>query len=128
AAAETAAGSRGELAVLLNSQRRRLGSAMDAQLGEARARVGAVRRALPSSIGSRIARHREVSAALAGRLNALSPLATLDRGYAVARRLDGVAMSSATDFTPDADFTLRLRDGTVRATARAIAPLAPEQA
>ena len=54
----------------------------------------------------------------AARLQALSPLATLARGYAVARDDDGAALLSATQFTPGAPFRLVLRDGQVRATVR----------
>lgn len=62
--------------------------------------------------------------ALAGRLNALSPLATLGRGYAVAREPEsGLTLTSVEHFTPGAPFDLLLRDGTVRArTERESAP------
>jgi exodeoxyribonuclease VII large subunit len=53
--------------------------------------------------------------ALAGRLDALSPLATLARGYAVARSLEGQAMASVEDFTPGRGFDVLLADGAVRA-------------
>ena len=56
-------------------------------------------------------------ATLGGRLNALSPLATLDRGYAVARAMDGHTLTSATQFSDDMPFTLLLRDGSVAARA-----------
>jgi exodeoxyribonuclease VII large subunit len=52
----------------------------------------------------------------AGQLNALSPLATLSRGYAVARAADGgPTLTSVDQFTPGGRFDLLLRDGTVRA-------------
>lgn len=54
---------------------------------------------------------------LAGRLHALSPLATLARGYAVARALDGEALTSAGQFEPGLRFSLQLRDGIIAATA-----------
>ncbi len=53
--------------------------------------------------------------ALAGRLDALSPLATLARGYSVARTLEGLLLRTVADFTPGLQFDLRVRDGTVRA-------------
>jgi exodeoxyribonuclease VII large subunit len=61
--------------------------------------------------------------ALAGRLNALSPLATLERGYAVARGPSGAARASIADFAAGDAFVLRLRDGEVDATATSIRPL-----
>ena len=48
------------------------------------------------------------------RVRALSPLATLERGYAVAQAPDGTVLTSVHD-VPDA-FTVRLADGTVHAT------------
>ena len=60
-------------------------------------------------------RRYEISAA-AGRLNALSPLATLARGYAVARDAkDRRTLSAVEDFHPGELFTLTLRDGDVMA-------------
>ena len=64
----------------------------------------------------RRARLQEVAASL----EALSPLGTLARGYAVARRENGGALANATLFTPRMPFILELRDGRVRATARTI--------
>jgi exodeoxyribonuclease VII large subunit len=58
--------------------------------------------------------------AIAGKLNALSPLATLARGYAVARDASGATLASTSDFAPGLEFDLLLRDGTVRATTRSV--------
>ncbi|MBA2292262.1 MAG: exodeoxyribonuclease VII large subunit [Gemmatimonadales bacterium] len=53
--------------------------------------------------------------ALAASLNALSPLAVLGRGYAVARDPDGRLLRRAAQFTPGSPFTLTVSDGTVAA-------------
>jgi exodeoxyribonuclease VII large subunit len=58
--------------------------------------------------------------AVAGRLEALSPLATLERGYAVARGLDGRALTSVDAFGSALPFDLVLRDGVVRARAESV--------
>lgn len=58
--------------------------------------------------------------AASGRLHALSPLATLERGYAVARRPDGTPLMSVHAFVPGDPFQLVLRDGIVRSRAEAI--------
>jgi exodeoxyribonuclease VII large subunit len=63
--------------------------------------------------------------ALLGRLNALSPLAVLARGYAVARDDGGTTLGSTADFAPARDFQLLLRDGIVRATTLSIHPAPP---
>ena len=58
---------------------------------------------------------------LAARLHALSPLATLGRGYAVALDDAGRTLASAAAFAPGRDFGLLLRDGRVRATTLSVA-------
>jgi exodeoxyribonuclease VII large subunit len=70
----------------------------------------------------RIGERQAALAASAGRLNALSPLATLERGYAVARNAHGAPMTSAGQFAKGQEFTLRLRDGQIDATTRAVHP------
>jgi exodeoxyribonuclease VII large subunit len=52
---------------------------------------------------------------VAGRLNALSPLATLSRGYSIARDADGRTLSVVADFSPALDFDLVLKDGSIKA-------------
>ena len=72
---------------------------------------------------TRLAERRQARVALAaGRLQALSPLATLARGYAVARDPDGSPLTGVAGFAPGMPFALVLRDGTVRATATAVDP------
>ena len=61
----------------------------------------------------------------AARLEALSPLATLARGYAVARDTEGHALVSASRFAPGFRFRLVLRDGEVQASTIAVTPGAP---
>jgi exodeoxyribonuclease VII large subunit len=67
-------------------------------------------------------RRAELGACAAG-LNALSPLSVLGRGYAVARRIDGVALTSARQFVPNLDFELLLRDGRARARTTDAEPI-----
>ena len=54
----------------------------------------------------------------AARLHALSPLATLGRGYAVARSAEGETLTSVRHFAAGMPFQLLLRDGAVRALAQ----------
>ena len=58
----------------------------------------------------------------AARLNDLSPLATLARGYAAARDGSGRTLGSIAAFAPGLPFELLLRDGVVRATTDAVIP------
>ncbi|MBC7790551.1 MAG: exodeoxyribonuclease VII large subunit [Anaerolineae bacterium] len=57
---------------------------------------------------------------LAGRLDALSPLAVLTRGYAVAQTPEGVTHTSIESLPPGTQFRLRMNDGVVRATSDAL--------
>ncbi len=58
----------------------------------------------------------------AGRLDALSPLSTLGRGYSVARTVEGYVLRSIRDFVPGSVFQLRVQDGTVEAEAVSTTP------
>jgi exodeoxyribonuclease VII large subunit len=54
---------------------------------------------------------REGTATLASRMRALSPVATLDRGYALVSHADGRAVGSAADVEPGDRIDVRWRDG-----------------
>jgi len=58
-------------------------------------------------------------AELRGQLRALSPKATLERGYAIARLDSGAVLRSAADAVPGAGLRLTLADGEVGATVSA---------
>ncbi len=60
---------------------------------------------------SRLAQHT-------GKLEALSPLGILSRGYSVAAKDDGKVISSVNDVAVGDNFTLRLSDGTIDAAVR----------
>ena len=64
---------------------------------------------------------RDVAAALA-RVTALSPKATLDRGYAVVQRSDGSVLRAAADAPPQTPLHVRLADGSLDVTVAASAP------
>jgi exodeoxyribonuclease VII large subunit len=120
AAAEAASPSREEIALTLGAHRRRLLASIEGCLYEPRDRAASAARELSRAASRRVAERQGALATLAGRLDALSPLATLKRGYAAARGADGVTLTSAAAFADGAEFTLRLRDGEVDATTRAV--------
>jgi exodeoxyribonuclease VII large subunit len=122
AAAEAAVPSRDELALELRGQRQRLLAAMDGCLYEPRRRAMIASQELSRSASRAIETRRTALSGLGGRLDALSPLATLGRGYAVATDGTGRTLASAADFTPGRSFALRLRDGTVDAVTQSIRP------
>ncbi len=55
---------------------------------------------------------------ICGKLDALSPLKTLSRGYAIPMLGDGTVLRHAEDFKSGSDFTLRLRDDVVECTVK----------
>jgi exodeoxyribonuclease VII large subunit len=88
------------------------------RVAEALERLGAAAR-------GRVERRREILAAAAGRLHALSPLSTLARGFAVPLDGEGRLLRTTAAFAPGVSFRLRLLDGTVAATADSIHPSDP---
>ena len=125
AAAEAAVPVLDDLASAIATLGASLRSAMEWKLGDARQRAARSARDI-ATLGTRDAeRRRSRLKELAGRLNALSPLATLARGYAVARSADGRTLSRITDFAIGGEFTLMLADGTIGAVANAVTPTPP---
>lgn len=115
AAAETVVRDDAELVAEMRGVQRRLARALTKRMDSAKADLQWHAAALQSRVTRIAERRRARLAALGGRLNALSPLATLDRGYAVAREPGGRALTSVARFTPDMAFDVVLRDGTVAA-------------
>ena len=127
AAAEAAVPSRDEVALELRGHRQRLLAAMDGCLYEPRQRAVVARQELARSLARVIEGRQTMLSALGGRLDALSPLATLSRGYAVATDAAGRTLGRTADFSPGRPFSLRLRDGTVAAVTQAVRPDASGQ-
>jgi exodeoxyribonuclease VII large subunit len=126
AAAEAAVRAKVEAAAELRALAGRLGVAVDVQLGAARARFAtAVRRAAAASRRC-TERRRGRLENTAARLNGVSPLATLARGYAVAREPGGSALTSVSRFEPGDAFELLLRDGRINARTASVEPGDPQ--
>ena len=122
AAAEAAVPSRDELFLELRRQRQRLVAAIEGCLYEPRRQALVASQELSRAARRALEQRRTALSSLAGRLDALSPLATLGRGYAVATDGSGRTLASSADFSPGAAFALRLRDGTVDAVTRTVRP------
>jgi exodeoxyribonuclease VII large subunit len=115
AAAETAVRSSTELQSELRKLSLRMNGATRALVrrrGDALRHLG---RDLAAATNDQIVTRRTSIGAVAGRLNALSPLATLARGYSVARDSNGNTLSNVADFSADMPFDLFVRDGVVPA-------------
>ena len=115
AAAETVVRDDTEVRAELRSAGLRLRRGLLKRVDNAKAELQWEAAALRNRLALRVKHERARVATLGGRLHALSPLATLNRGYAVARRADGHALTSAASFTPDMPFQLLLHDGSVSA-------------
>jgi len=120
AAAEAAVPLASEMRANVASLASALSSAMSEHITQRRERLVWIHRHTSSTAVRIVDSHRSALARAAASLEALSPLATLARGYAIASTRDGTTLSDAARFTLSADFDLLLRDGTVQATTKAV--------
>ncbi len=117
AAAEMAVPSRRETLARVDALGKRLAAAALRREERAMAALGQVRKRLTLAASRVVERRRARLESIAGRLDALSPLATLARGFAVARTADGATLSGRQQFKSGTVFDLWLRDGIVRSIA-----------
>jgi exodeoxyribonuclease VII large subunit len=122
AAAEHAVPAIADLRAALRSRHGRLVSGTTERAGSAKADLGITARGLRTAALRLVEKRRAGIGSVAGRLNALSPLAILSRGYAVARRPDGEILSRAAQFIAGERFDLLLHDGVVGSRAEDIKP------
>jgi exodeoxyribonuclease VII large subunit len=122
AAAEAAVPEQSQMLRALRLAGESMHAALGYRIDRGRADVERLRVSMASVAARTTERRRARIEAIAGRLNALSPLATLARGYAVARDADGRVLASATAFVPGERFELTLRDGNVSAITQAVHP------
>jgi exodeoxyribonuclease VII large subunit len=122
AAAAAACASRDDVMRAFSLARRDLSETIKHRLLNERRQLATTGRSI-GQLSSRIVAHRKGRlATCAARLNALSPLATLSRGYAVARDQSGRALTSARQFSPGLDFDLLLHDGKISAKTGKVTP------
>jgi exodeoxyribonuclease VII large subunit len=96
----------------------KLERAVQGRLGPLRDRIGRAEERMERSVDRRVERRRQHLGALAGKLDALSPLAVLGRGYAVALDGAGHVLRRVADLPTGKDFTLRVSDGPVDCRVR----------
>jgi len=118
AAAEAATRSRAELQNELRKASLRMSAAARALVRGEADELRHIQRDVTAATAELVQRRRGEMQDVAGRLNALSPLATLARGYAVARDENGATLSDAAAFREDMPFELIIRDGIVHARVR----------
>jgi exodeoxyribonuclease VII large subunit len=102
---------RGELA----GMRHRLETSIRPAL-EQRGELAALRHRLETSIRPALVRRRHAVDAARGKLDALSPMRVLERGFSLTQRADGHLIKSAGEVAPGDSVQVRLRDGAFAAT------------
>jgi exodeoxyribonuclease VII large subunit len=126
AAAEAAVRTTDELLGDLAARQQRMYGALAGRLEEADTRIRRLARDLAASSRRDVERRQAMLATGAGRLQALSPLATLARGYAIARDPAGRTLAETSMFAAGEAFELMLRDGTVNANTLSVEPKSTE--
>ncbi|MBC7633484.1 exodeoxyribonuclease VII large subunit [Aeromicrobium sp.] len=74
------------------------------------------------SLGHRLERAGDEIGHHLARVRALSPLATLERGYSVAQLTDGTVITSISQVAVDTDITLRVTDGSIGLRTLTVSP------
>ena len=115
AAAEAATPDRGEVTGVLDALARRLGSSLQGRVQRMAERFDRTADRLTGSMARRLERGAARLATLGGRLDALSPLRVLARGYAVARDGRGTVLRRVGQLPAGLTFRLRVADGEVPA-------------
>jgi exodeoxyribonuclease VII large subunit len=115
AAAEAATPDRTDVAVELAHLGARLARGLALRSQRVTQRLERTLDRLAGAVTRRLERHQHELASLGGRLDALSPLKVLERGYAVARDADGRVLKRVAQLEPGLAFRLRVTDGEVPA-------------
>jgi exodeoxyribonuclease VII large subunit len=96
------------------------------RLAAQRARFQAAVRALPRAAESHVAQKRAVFAERVGRMDSLSPLAVLGRGYALVRRsADGAVVRRAGQAPPGEKLSVRVAEAQIEAVVESVDELPP---
>jgi exodeoxyribonuclease VII large subunit len=122
AAGAAACWSREDIEKASNLARRNLSDAITRRVRNGRNELDRLGRRITRTAEGIVAGRRSLLGATAGRLNALSPLATLARGYAVARDWKGKALTSTRQFRAGLSFELLLHDGRLGANTTDVRP------
>ncbi len=127
AAAERAVPVLAELRRMTLGLGERLRTAGEAPIVDAKRSLRDIERRSSRAASHIVERRRLQVTALAGKLEALSPLATLARGYTVVTDAAGDVVSSVDGVAPDAPLTIRFRDGRVETRVTRVSPAASSE-
>ena len=98
----------------------RLERALAGRIAPSRQRVLRVRERVDQALRRGLERRMQALVSAGGKLDALSPLATLRRGFSVAQGDDGRVLRRAADFRAGLTFRLRVVDGLIRCEAAGV--------
>lgn len=113
AAAERIVLDRGDVRRRISGTRTRLAASLRRLVATRERDTAYLREALTSCVEDRVERSRDRLGRAADRLQALSPLAALARGYAVAQDADGKVLRRVEAFRAGGRFRLRVADGRI---------------
>jgi exodeoxyribonuclease VII large subunit len=122
AAAEAAVPVQSELRERLRMSAETLSALASERVARARTNAADIARAVALGVARRVDRRRLQLESSARRLHAVSPLGTLDRGYAIVRTGDGRMVRSVDGLQPGSRVEVVLRDGTAEATVERVMP------
>jgi len=117
AAAEAATPDRRDVAADLGQLGARLARGLGRKSERVTQRLDRTLDRLGGAVTLRLERDRHQLSAISGRLDALSPLKILERGYSLARDGEGHVLKRIAQFPPGRAFRLRVSDGEVAARA-----------
>ncbi len=86
------------------------------RISEQRNALAAMRHRLESALHPALVRRRHAIEGARGKLEALSPVRVLERGFSLTQRADGRVITSAADVAPGEHITVRVHDGGIDAT------------
>jgi exodeoxyribonuclease VII large subunit len=86
------------------------------RIAEQRHALAAMRHGLETAMQPALVRRRHAIEAACGKLEALSPMRVLERGFSLTQRADGHVVTSAADVAPGERITVRVHDGGFDAT------------
>jgi exodeoxyribonuclease VII large subunit len=89
-----------------------------AVIARERVQIGRAEERMRAALDTHLARRAGAVHALAGRLDAMSPLKVLGRGYAIATRSDGRAIRAASEVAPGESIKVRVAEGQLVAEVR----------
>jgi exodeoxyribonuclease VII large subunit len=115
AAAAMALPDRADIARHVGALGARLAQGLRARTTVVVERVGRLGERARHAIGRRVDRQRREWERLGAALDALSPLAVMERGYSIARLPDGRIVKRRHQLAPGDPFTLRVTDGSIEA-------------